>query len=213
MKCIALIAASLAIGLFSQEVLQDPPYENHATLEDKTPESVSNLTLEVKAAYFIPTSSTTRDIYGDSAITGLSFHFPIYYDLIGWIQTSYLKAKGKTLGLSNKTTMQLVPFVAGLNFAPRWGWFQPYIGLGIEPAYLHVENSSPYMIHKSAKWGVGGIAIFGMMFNLPYSLFLDFFGEYSYLKIPFHDSNHGKVVPRTADVSGVDFGAGIGYRF
>lgn len=169
--------------------------------------------LEAKAAYFIPTDSRTRKIYSETGIYGVNLRFPVYKCLVGWSQASYLRTNGKTLGLKNHTTIQMAPLVLGLQCAPQFTRFQPYIGLGIDVAYLNVRNSSPYMIHIEKSWGVGGIAAIGALIGISESVFFDFFGEYSYLKIPFHKTNHRKVVPNTADMSSVALGGGVGYRF
>ena len=77
----------------------------------------------------------------------------------------------------------------------------------------HVKNSSPYLIRSQAKWGVGGICTVEAMIHLSESFFIDIFGDYSFVKINFRNTNQGKVVPKAADLSGFSLGGGIGYRF
>jgi hypothetical protein len=109
--------------------------------------------------------------------------------------------------------MTFVPIGIGLKYLWKVNFVDLYLGAGALPTYLHIHNHSLCATEKTYKWGCGGIAKVGAIFNLPQSFFIDTFINYSYIKIPNHDTHHGCLSPRSANLSGFSFGCGIGYRF
>ena len=87
------------------------------------------------------------------------------------------------------------------------------LGAGVDGTYLHVTVDSPYMIPSEGKWGLGSIYTAGALIHLTNSFFIDIFGTYSLIKVYFHDTDHGKVVPQAANISGYSVGIGIGDHF
>ena len=77
------------------------------------------------------------------------------------------------------------------------------------------KNHSTAVIQKLYRWGFGGIAKVGAYYHLPHNFVIDFFIDYSFLKV---GKNHRTLTPPgirliKADVSGAIFGVGLGYKF
>jgi len=108
--------------------------------------------------------------------------------------------------LNDKADLWMVPLIAGLQLSPKFGRFQPFLGAGVDGTYLHVTVDSPYMIPSEGKWGLGSIYTAGALIHLTNSFFIDIFGTYSLIKVYFHDTDHGKVVPQAANISGYSVG-------
>lgn len=179
-------------------------------------EQERDILLEFKAAYFQPTGSLFRHIYGGSALFGPEVTFKLKNQWYGFASVDYLTKNGKSLGLRTSTHVNLLPLGIGLKYL--WcmnDYSQFYAGLGFQPVYVMLENCSPYVAKNQNKWGFGGIAKIGAFVDLPHHFFLDFFVDYSFVKVPFKNSvvPAGYVQPHKANVSGAIFGAGVGYRF
>ena len=88
-----------------------------------------------------------------------------------------------------------------------------YLGAGVLPAYVHIRDDKNFLVPKSVKWTVGGVFKAGIIKNLCYGIFLDFFVDFMYLKVNFSDTQ-GRVVFRDeGDLSGLSAGGALGYRF
>jgi len=174
-----------------------------------------NVLVEGKAGYFYPTSHKFRKIYGNgNGIYGLEVSCQAWKGLYGWASGSYFTDWGRSVGEKNRTRVTLVPLAAGLKYLFLvCSHLDLYVGAGVLGTYLHTKDHSPFVIKSVSKWGVGGIWKAGALVEIYKRLFADVFLDYSYMKISFHNTHHGKLVRHTADVSGVSAGGGIGYRF
>ncbi len=171
--------------------------------------------LEFKGAYFYPTDSCVRDIYGKGgALYGPEVTFQLCQDQnwYGFASIDFFNKKGCSVGLCGQTKMSIMPVAVGVKYFVPFCYGDFYVGLGFQPARLKTENCSPDVIRNTSKWGFGGIAKVGSYFDLPCSCFLDVFLDYSFVKVGC-EKYCGSVVPLKADISGVVFGAGLGYRF
>lgn len=168
---------------------------------------------EFKVGYFYPTDDNFRDIYSGGAMTGLEFNCQAWGRLYSWIGGSYFTASGHSTEEHNKTFVTIVPVEIGLKYLfPVSTNARMYFGIGAAPTYLHTQDDSDFVIKSHHKWGIGGIVKAGAVVNIAGRFFLDFYGNYSFTKISFNNTHGGTVLPRDADISGLTFGVGFGYR-
>lgn len=173
----------------------------------------TNVLLEAQAAYYRPTNHQFRDIYSGSGIYGVELSVQSWKGLYPWISGSAFTKSGHSLGLHNRTHITFVPIGVGLKYLWKVNFVDLYLGAGALPTYLHIHNHSHCGLEKTSKWGCGGIAKVGVIFNLPKAFFIDTFVNYSYIKISNHRTSNGYISPHSANLSGFSFGGGIGYRF
>lgn len=180
-----------------------------------------DIILEFKAAYFLPTNSLFKKIFHNG---GALFGPELTVQLLcgnkhwyGFASVDYFHKKGKSLGLSNPTSVTLVPLGFGLKyFYPVWcDRINLYAGLGFQPVYAHTKNDSPYVLPKQTQWGFGGIVKGGSYIDLSCNFLLDLFIGYSFVTT----SRNKKccisplITTLNAHVSGAIFGGGLAYCF
>ena len=176
-----------------------------------------DILLEFKGAYFLSTSKVFREIYNNGGcLFGPEVTFKLMDCLYGFASIDYLTKSGHSIGLCDYTRVNLLPLGIGLKYMESCcDNVQLYVGLGFQPVRLQTKNCSPFVIQNQKKWGFGGIAKIGAYVDLPCHFLLDFFIDYSFVKVKCgpDQSCTGYVEPRKANLSGVVFGAGLGYRF
>ena len=159
---------------------------------------------EAKAAYFRPTGSKFKEIYGDEiGLYGVEVSAQAWKRLYGWASASYASKKGVS-SLGDPTRLTMVPIGLGVKYMHAYKHVSYYLGAGALTTYAHTRDSSPYLRHEITKWGIGGIAKAGLLVNINKCLFLDLFSDYSYTRIHYHGGE--------ANFSGWSAGLGIGYR-
>lgn len=171
--------------------------------------------LEFKAAYFWPQDSCVRSIYGDrGALYGPEVTFKLSKDShwYGFASIDFLNKEGRSVGLCEFTKMSILPIGLGVKYFAPFSYGDVYVGLGFQPTHLKTVNCSPFVDQTTSKWGFGGIAKIGSYFNLSHNCFLDVFLDYSFVKLECSNCS-AAVVPLKVNLSGIIFGAGIGYRF
>lgn len=169
--------------------------------------------LEAKIAAFFPIHSKVRRIY-DTAIPmcGVEANIKTYKGLYRYMNASYLWASGHAIGSKDRTHVQLVPLGVGLKFIYDLKPLSMYVSAGPLLSYIHMKDSSPYVIRKSYKWSWGGNGKVGLLFFPLKHFLIDVFVDYSYMKFDFHNGHH-KVVRTDVDFSGWSIGAAVGYAF
>lgn len=167
---------------------------------------------EAKASYFHPTGSTFKDIYSGSGLYGLEMSFSTVDRLYVWTSASAFYKSGKT-DFGTHTSVVFVPLGLGLKYFLTPDPVKLYIGAGGIIEYVRTHDKSDFVPEHTSKWGGGGIAKFGLLWNCTRSIFLDFFVDYSIVQVNNSYSQGGTLIPQNADMSGVSGGAGIGYRF
>ncbi len=176
-----------------------------------------DIILEVKGAGFIPSNKIYKKIYGNSGIFGLEGTFNLGCDyLYGFISLDFVHKKGKSIGLCNPTKINLFELGLGLKcLVPFCDAGDAYFGLGILPTHVKTNDCSPFVIPVNKKWTVGGIAKFGVLFNIGCNFILDLFVDYAFVRARFccSQSKTGFVEPRTAHLNATIIGGGLGYRF
>lgn len=175
--------------------------------------SATEVLTEAKAAYFRPTNSTVRDIYGSAqGLYTLEISPQLWKNLYGFTSGSFLYLRGHSTVDNSATTLYCIPIGLGLKYLWKVSRADIYLGAGALGAYSHTKNDSPYVFETTARWGYGGVFKLGTLVNKN-AFFFDFFTEYTIIHIPFSNTRNGTIVPQNGDLSGWSLGAGIGYRF
>jgi hypothetical protein len=177
--------------------------------------------LEFRGAYFHPTGSRFKKIYGGGgALYGPELTVQLFEDCCNWygfISVDWFQKKGHSIGLHTPTKIHLLPLAFGIKYflPPCYECVDFYVGLGFQPVRVHISNCSSFVTREENKWVCGGIAKVGSYVYLPDNFFLDFFIAYSFARASSHIGQvaAGPVVPLSSSISGAIFGGGIGYRF
>jgi len=183
-----------------------------------SPAVARDIILEFKGAYFLPTGSRFKDIYGGGALYGPELTVQLCEDKNWYLFTSidYFSQDGHSLGLCDKTEVKMILLALGLKY------FMPvcndridvYLAAGFEPVNVRTKNCSQFVLAERSEWSLGGIAKFGAYYHLPHNFLIDLFVGYSGAHI---GSNDCKCLPSLqflkAQVSGAIFGAGLAYKF
>lgn len=176
-----------------------------------------NMILEFKGSYFLPTSSRFKECYKGAALYGPEFTFQLCENKnwYAFANLNYLKQKGRFLSLCDSTTLRLIPFVLGIKyFVPfRTCWADFYLGLGLQVAYLHQKSRNVCVTSKKTLWGFGGIGKIGTYIHLPRHFLLNFFCDYRFAWTPKDNFYGNRTTCLRTNISGVMFGAGLGYHF
>ncbi len=170
-----------------------------------------DILVEARAAYFYPTDSAFRSIYNESGLYSVEASYSSFGKIHPWASVGMFYKSGHTVAENTKTSIIIVPLALGLKYQCYWKCIKPYIGLGILVPYLHTKDDSPFVIKVRNKWGVGAIVKSGIIYDITNCFFADLFLDYSWAKINFGKTS--KTSGRTADISGISVGAGIGYHF
>lgn len=109
---------------------------------------------EFKASYFQSTDKRFRDIYHGAGLYRLELSVQAYEGFYPWISVGYFRKTGYSLGLNDKTIIQMVPMDIGLKYLFRQGMrINPYLGLGLLVEYVHINNSSCCVQKRQSDWG------------------------------------------------------------
>jgi len=202
-----------------------------------------DILMEFKAGYFKPTSTPFKNIYSGGAIFGpeVTFQLVDHYELYGFASVDYFHKDGFSVGLSTPTSITLVPLAVGVKyFFPIWGCNDEndcleiaakscendcdgegmvdvdlYVGLGFQPVHVHLNNDSSFVVPSQSNWAYGGIAKAGVYLTFLCGAFIDLFIDYSFARVSFSGTPPPAmpILPVKANINGVIFGGGIGYRF
>ncbi len=168
---------------------------------------------EARVAYFIPTDAQFRSNYGeDGIISSIETSFHARKDLYPWINISYYgNAAHPSIGGGKKSHIYYIPIGAGLKYLHFFDHLGFYAGVGVLPAYVHIQNNSPDLFRTQKNWGCGGVGKIGFIADRLWNCFLDLFAEYSYIKIPFQNNPKNTLHP--ANLTNFSIGGAIGYHF
>lgn len=168
---------------------------------------------EVRAAYYYPTDSRFRDIYSDAGLYSFEVSVQAYKKLYPWTSVGFLYTSGHSVGEGDSTELYMIPLGLGLKYFFDFRGLKPYLGAGLVTGYVHIHNDSAYVERNQSDWVIGGVVKTGFLADLSEAIFFDFFMDYTYLTKNFDSSSHHYVVTRKGHLSGLSFGAGLGYRF
>src|SRR5579885_1138651 len=188
------------ISTFSSIAIAFPVYDRQSQHRD--------VLLEAKGSLFVPTNDTFRHIYNVGGMFNVELSFQIYEGIFGWASGGVFFKKGHSIGECDKTCAVIVPVAAGLKYLWHFDLGDLYLGAGVLAADLHTKDGSPFVITHREKWGVGGIAKAGFLFDLPRSFFADVFTDYSFVKVHFPCKFECGVQSQPANISG--WGLGLG---
>lgn len=165
--------------------------------------------LEGRVSFFYPTSKTTRTIMGNGALYAIESTFQANKYLYPWLSVGILPNWGHSIGERDKTSMILIPIGAGLKLFYPFGPSRIYLGVGHVAGYLHTHNHTTTVPSRS-RWDLGVYFKSGYIYTAG-AFFFDIFFDYLLLRV--HSSDSRRTLGRTADVSGLSIGAGLGYKF
>ncbi len=172
--------------------------------------------LEGKAAYFLPTSGDFKRIYGGSGLYGIEMTVQAWRELHVWTSVDFFTKRGHSSSGYN-TKVFFIPIGFGLKYlklfsidaSRSWGIYGGIGGLGV---YLHTKDVSPYVVKRLHQWGGGGIAKTGVM--LIKDLFLiDLFVNYSFSIFGGHRSSDPLIYSNDTTICGWSFGGALGRQF
>lgn len=176
-----------------------------------------DMVIEFKAAAFVSTSETFRDIYGTAAaIYGPEFSVQLKEESSWYFFASidYLSKKGHSIGLCEATKVRFVPLGIGIKYvAHAFNCLDLYAGLGFQPINVRTIDCIDSIQQLDTKWVLGGIAKFGAWYQLPHQLLIDLFIDYSFAKVKNNTLCCTSIDSCKTNIGGVIIGAGLGYRF
>ncbi|MDP1881177.1 MAG: hypothetical protein Q8K60_09595 [Parachlamydiaceae bacterium] len=195
-------------------------------------------TLDVRFAYFSPSSKKIRDVYSSAwfdfqvETSKRIFKYVDFFAGVSWA-VKHSHKEPIRYGFKDKTRMFLLPFSAGLRWMyPILPCTEIYLGAGVCYTFLQIRNrfredcsdfqyyyadryysSAPFQ-HNTKKSALGGVFKVGVHYTLGSYTFLDIFADY-YLQ-RFDISKNGKkrsIFTGHVNCSGFKFGAGLGVFF
>lgn len=179
--------------------------------------------IEGDAAYFRPTSSTLRDIYGSHwlnsglKISGkLPFTQPFLKDLYLFGGFNYLDAEGYSIGGHNKTEIRIIPLSLGLDYMytvfEESDSLKLFLGAGFRYFFVRVKNDPTFVKSHVTKSGLGGVVEGGALYYLDKFFFLKGFVDYSFRNLGIINTPAG-VTGKGSEVGGLSIGGGVGFQF
>ena len=191
--------AAVACFMFTGLNLQASPIETD-----------HDILLEIKGAVFKPTNDNFRTIYNNCPEFGVELTGNMFDRLYAFASADILQKTGETVALTSSTQVTILNLALGAKYFFPFAHGDFYLGLGVEPTFLCTKDETPTPI-KQTQWSCGGIAKSGVIVNLPRSLFMDFFFDYTFVASNSYASNPAKL--NIAHLDGCLFGVGFGYRF
>lgn len=199
-------------------------------------ESETNWTLEVRGAYYRPSSKKLKQMYSQCLIDyQITFAKRVHNYCEVWGEFDWVKKKGTARHddlydvsrFKDRSRISIIPVSLGLKLIyPIFRCVDVYLGAGVSYSFLRIKNHSkdeysyafsdlPFkkLIHKQ---GVGGLFKAGLQFAMSDSTYLDFFADYYLQKFHFshrEDRQGRSLFKHHLDCSGFKFGAGFGVYF
>ncbi|MEN9343373.1 MAG: hypothetical protein RLZZ453_160 [Chlamydiota bacterium] len=171
---------------------------------------------ELRGAAFVPTSHTFKKIYGDvlpSLQIEQSRGFKHVPNLEVWGNFEWIFGSGNGMHSCGKTSIDILNISFGLKGigAVYRDWIYLYGGLGPDLGITFITNKAAccpdcnerQSTHNS-NVGVGGIAKSGCQIFVTPHFYFDFFADYLYLPMSFHN---------TKDIGGLKAGLGLSGRY
>lgn len=163
---------------------------------------------ELRMGYFYPTSSIFREIYKSGGIEG---EIEVLKDFENhwkaWGNINYFRKNGHSIGLHDKTTIDLIPITFGLKYQfLECNCISPYLGIGVGYTIANVKNHSDFVKKHVVKAAPGFVIKSGAYINLTNDILLDIFADYYYQEMHFY-------IPKNRNIGGLRIGLGLGYCF
>lgn len=193
--------------------------ENLSTTNNPAKDPIP-FTIETRFSYQWFQSSPIRQIYGETIDYQLTGTIPIYQGenfklrgLNAWWAVDYSQATGHSLGLNNKTKIQIEPITLGLKWIYPKSIFRPYFGLAFKYFFTQTHNDSPYVKKHINYNGPGFVTETGLLVFISKYVFLDFFAAYSWKVYKAPSVSLSNVNTTSLNISGVNAGGGLGVKF
>jgi len=187
-----------------------------------------DISVEVRTAYYHPSSSKVRRIYGDGwADYQLEISKGIYCDWKVWMGVSGFSRKGDSIGFHDETKLRLIPVYFGVKYEfPCFDSFKLFVGGAGCYSFLRIEDHSDYVHRHTNKEEWGGLIQSGLTYQFWECAYVSFFLDYFFQEFSFRTSHHhssrsgsghyehsGYVERNNLDMSGYKVGVGLGYTF
>lgn len=172
--------------------------------------------IEGGASYFSPQSETLREIYGGGVNYHATLSQRVYKNLDLWAGANYFNKDGHSLKEHQRTNIKIFPVSVGLKYLFPVHFDHVNIDFYINGAFkyyfLRIHDRSSFVTRHSNQDGFGVVFGGGSYIYLFKHMFLNFLVDYSFKE--FHDFHHKRrTESHTVDVSGWDFGMGLGVKF
>lgn len=168
--------------------------------------------LEAKAAWYVPTSSRFRSIYGwGNGIYALEANFQIRNEWYIYSSGAFFISHGESAGTapSLKTTIWFIPVTLGVKYLSHftaynylWAW---YAGAGGVGTYMQIHDNDPFVKEHFKNVGGGANFQLGGIWYLTEHFLIDLFAQYTVNYVP--------TSRKTANLSGTSLGGAIGWTF
>lgn len=174
--------------------------------------------VEVRGAGVYSSSSRYREIYSDwSPEVQFEIAKSVWKHLYAWFNAAYLWDEGHSQPFHDKTQIRLVPLTFGLKYIfPVTCDFSVYLGGGAAYSFLRIHDHSPYVRKHTSREAWGGVVKSGIQYEFCESFFLDVFADYLFQHFSppnDDDSDYRYIETRSANLSGLRIGAGVGMKF
>lgn len=174
---------------------------------------------EVKAGYFTFSDATMREIYDkDGWDIQCCISYPLIkltskWNLDAYAAVEYFYRSGNSLNGDEGTSISSIPLNIGLKAVYSiQNNTRYYLGIGPRYAHFNQHNDSIYVIQNDSGNAFGFFINTGFTHHLSKRVVLDIFGEYSYIKMHFHEGEPN-IYTRATQLGGFTFGGGLGYEF
>lgn len=173
-------------------------------------------TLEGRASAYFPFEKRVRKIY--SSTLGLfegEIDVPIWNGWTAYFSAGYIKNEGKSIGLRDKTSLQMVPLTWGVKYFCKLSCVDVFFGAGLVYSLLHIHDHSRHIERHISKNALGGTVSLGAQFFFTEDWFIDTSVEYLYQRFSFKNTHSDEhyIERHDLDMSGIKLGAGIGFTF
>jgi outer membrane protein len=178
------------------------------------PLQVFALSLQLRVAEFIPSSSIVKDIYSHHwEEIQMEAATPISCNWDAFLNMSYFEKKGHSLGLRDDTKISLFPISLGVKYNFRLAsCLDIYAGLGLSYSSLRIHDKSPCVQRHIHKQEFGALAKTGVLYFFQEDVFLDCFVDYLFQHFNFSGRRH-RVERHDLNISGFKVGIGMGKIF
>lgn len=151
-----------------------------------------DLAAEVRVAYYHPSSSKVRRIYGDGwADYQFELSKGIGCGLRAWVGVSGFSRNGDSIGFHNRTNLQLIPVNFGLKYYyPLACNLNVFIGGAACYSFLRIHDHSDFVHKHTHKNDWGGLIQSGLSYQFCDWGIVTAFADYYFQRFHFHDS-HG----------------------
>ncbi len=186
--------------------------------------SLNNFMIEFRPSYFYPLSNHFRKIFSGGVDYQLTVSCPVYWGqnervrgISLFAAADYFSKDGHSTYLKDKTSITIVPVTLGVKyFFPPLGECVPvnvYVASGMKYYFVHTKNHSDYVKKRVNVNGMGGMIEVGAIGVVREHFVLDLFVSSSFRCFGAPSISSDTVESTGINVSSINAGGGVGYRF